>query len=277
MGKSVNRVFVLGMDGAGNFLQRSNAVHIPKAVAKQGVITYNAQTEMPTISAQCWGSMLHGVTPDKHGYDNNRAAVERFPLDSPYPSFFKAARDQHPEWTLASFTCWEPINFGLVEESIDVHKVVKDDEALTEAACEYLSKVEDVQLFYLALDGPDGAGHRYGYNTDDQLRGIETADAQLGKVLAVIEQRGWMDDSLIVFVTDHGGGGADPFNHGSDHPLDRTVFWGAVGPCVNPNANIDEVTFKDTAAVVLAALGIEQPSAWDARVPDELFQSVVSS
>lgn len=277
MDKSVSRVFVLGMDGAGNFLQRSEAVHIPRIIAEQGAITYRAQTEMPTISAQCWGSMLHGVTPDKHGYDNNRAAVERFSLDSPYPSFFKAARDENPEWTFASFTCWEPINFGLVEEAIDIHKVVADDEELTIKACEYLREVPDVHIFYLALDGPDGGGHRHGYNTDEQLRSIENADKQIGRVLEVIRERGWLEDSLILFVTDHGGGGTDPFNHGSDHPLDRTVFWGAAGSIVNPHADIDGVTFKDTAAVVLAALGVKQPEAWDARVPEQLFQTVPSS
>ncbi|BFH16081.1 hypothetical protein J6TS7_52970 [Paenibacillus dendritiformis] len=37
--------------------------------------------------------MLHGVTPDKHGYHNERAGAERFPLDSAYPSFFRLARE----------------------------------------------------------------------------------------------------------------------------------------------------------------------------------------
>lgn len=87
-----------------------------------------------------------------------------------------------------------------------------------------------------------------------------------------IDCRGWLEDSLILFVTDHGGGGEGAYNHGSAHPMDRTIFWAAIGPCVAPNANLEGLTFKDTAAVVAAALGLPIPDSWDARVPDALFR-----
>lgn len=108
------RVFILGMDGAGNFLQRLNRSKIARLARQHGVVTIDAMTELPTISAECWGAMLHGVTPDKHGYHNERAGAERFPLDSAYPSFFRLARERHPGWTLAWFTAWPPINYGLM-------------------------------------------------------------------------------------------------------------------------------------------------------------------
>lgn len=79
------RVFILGMDGAGNFLQRLKRSEISRLARQHGVVTLDAMTELPTISAECRGSMLHGVTPDKHGYHNERAGAERFPLDSAYP------------------------------------------------------------------------------------------------------------------------------------------------------------------------------------------------
>ncbi|MFL1677423.1 alkaline phosphatase family protein [Paenibacillus dendritiformis] len=266
------RVFILGMDGAGNFLQRLNRSEIAGLARQRGVVTLDAMTELPTISAECWGAMLHGVTPDKHGCHNERAGAERFPLDSAYPSFFRLARERYPEWTLASFTAWPPINYGLVEEGIGVHKHCAPDAELTDAACEYIGAAEDVRLFYIALDAPDALGHQNGYDTPQQHQAIAEAEERLLRIVDAIDRRGWLEDSLLLFVTDHGGGGEHRCNHGSDHPMDRTIFWAAAGPCVNPNANLEGLTFKDTAAVVAAALGLPIPESWDARVPEALFR-----
>ncbi|WP_251035915.1 hypothetical protein [Paenibacillus sp. ISL-20] len=43
-----------------------------------------------------------------------------------------------------------------------------------------------------------------------------------------------LEDTWIITVTDHGGGGAHPNDHGSDHPMDMTITWGITGPGVKP-------------------------------------------
>ncbi|RJG23326.1 hypothetical protein DQX05_13845 [Paenibacillus thiaminolyticus] len=135
-----------------------------------------------------------------------------------------------------------------------MHKHCASDSELTDAACEYIGAAEDVRLLYIALDAPDALGHQSGYDTPPQHQAIAVAEERLLRIVA-IDCRGWLEDSLILFVTDHGGGGENAYNHGSDHPMDWTIFWAAIGPYVNPNANLEGLTFKDTAAVVAAALG----------------------
>lgn len=265
------RVFILGMDGAGNWNEEASTPNMDRIIKQAGVMTQHAQTELPTISAQCWGSMLHGVTPDRHGVNNDIAAETPFPKNSPYPSFFRVAREADAAMKLASFTAWMPINFGLVEDGLDIYKASANDEELTRLAIQYLREVDDIDIFYFAIDLPDAAGHRYGYSTAEHVESIGAADEMFGKVLNAIEARGWLEDSLILFVTDHGGGGAVATGHGSDHPMDQTIFWGCAGPGVNRSARLDGLTFKDTAAVVATALGLPIPAAWDARLPEDLF------
>lgn len=270
----VKRVFILGMDGAGNFIQQTPTPHMD-AFAKKGVITYAAQSESPTISAECWGSILHGVTPDKHGLNNDIAAKERYPSDSPHPSIFRLAREQRPEAKLASFTGWSPINDGIIEEDLDIHKVSMPDAELVAALATYIQENQDLTLLFLQLDEPDGAGHRHGYGPDspEYLEMITLCDERMGQVLDAIEKSGMMEDSLILLVTDHGGGGAYRFGHGSDHPMDKNVFWACAGPCIEQGKEVGAISIRDTAAVAAYALGLQLPENWDSRLPEGLFRA----
>ena len=79
-----NRVVILGIDGAGGFIQNADAPHI-HTLLKAGAYSYDAQTVYPSISAECWGSLLYGVKPDRHVLDNDRAIHGRIPEDFPMP------------------------------------------------------------------------------------------------------------------------------------------------------------------------------------------------
>lgn len=211
---------------------------------------------------------MHGVSPDQHGLTNRKASEETFPDDSLYPSVFRVVREADPKAELASFCAWKPINSGIIESNIDVHKVSMPDRELAHAAAEYISEHPDLRLMFLAFDLPDAEGHRHGYNTREQMASITETDELIGIVLRAIERAGMMDDSLIIMVSDHGGGGVNTHDHGSDHPMDQTIFWGCTGPGVRPGSGIaGGITITDTAAVVLRVIGLEAPPTWEAEVP----------
>jgi len=63
-------VVVIGVDGAGSFFKNASTPNIDTIFAN-GAITYNMLTANPTISAQCWGSLLHGVSANVHGLTNS--------------------------------------------------------------------------------------------------------------------------------------------------------------------------------------------------------------
>ncbi|MCZ8516869.1 alkaline phosphatase family protein [Paenibacillus filicis] len=269
--ETINRVIIIGWDGAGNFVKDANTPNLDRLVYS-GAFTLDAQTASPTISAQCWGSLLHGVSPEKHGLTNDKAGEETYPDDSPYPSIFRVAREAFPDAKLAAFCAWNPINHGIIESLIDVHKLSLKDRELAQAAAAYIRENPDVKLMFVALDLPDSAGHRVGYNTIGQLQAIEETDANTGYILDALEEMDLLKDSLVIVVSDHGGGGEHPEQHGSDHPLDKTIFWACAGPGVIPQMGIpDRISIADTAAVVAYALGLEAPAVWEAMLPKGLF------
>lgn len=145
------RVIILGIDGAGRFVQEADAPHL-HALLQAGAYSYDAQTVFPSISAECWGSLLYGVSPDQHGLDNDRAIHGQIPESFPYASLFKLARQQWPDAPLSAFSCWEPINTGIIENTINVHMESKPDPELTEAIVDYIHEQPDFKLMFIQLD-----------------------------------------------------------------------------------------------------------------------------
>lgn len=271
MDNQVERVFIIGLDGVGNFIKNTDTPHIHKLL-DNSMLTYDAQAVYPTISAECWGSVLHGVSPEKHGLNNEIVSTSKFPEDSPYPSIFKIIKKERPKSKLASFSVWDPINQGVIEQSTETYLESKSDPALVESICNYIKENPDLQLMYVQLDAPDGAGHEYGYGSDEFLESVTKADQHVGQIIKAIETAELMESSLIILLADHGGGGDDYYSHGSKHPQDMTVFWGCYGAGINKNIEIeDDFSIMNTAAITLKALGINPPLYFEGKVPKGFF------
>ncbi len=264
-------VFILGIDGAGNAPKDVSTPALNR-VFSQGVHTFEASAAVPTISAECWGAILHGVGPEKHLLTNDIVSRQPYPPHSLYPSLFRLVRERHPDAVMGCFSAWAPINAGIVEQDLGVTFESLHDEKLALAAAEYIL-TQKPTVFFLQLDDCDGAGHTHGYFTAGHLRAVQEADRNLGVVLDAIARAGIWEESLIMVTADHGGGGANPKSHGSGEYRDAAVFWGCCGPCVPKGAALSTaVSIADTAAMAVYALGMEIPRNWDGKVPPEILR-----
>ena len=115
------RVVLFGIDGAGTFFEQTETPNIDR-IFKNGAVCRRALTELPSISAECWGSILHGVDCRRHGLTNWATGRRPYPADSPYPSVFRVIREHRPEAEMASFCDWNNVNFGIIEDGIGVYK-----------------------------------------------------------------------------------------------------------------------------------------------------------
>ncbi len=264
MSEQCKRAFIIGLDGArGGAVHQASTPNIDSALS-DGAVSYGAKTVMPTSSFPAWGSMFHGVGPEKHRIGGDHPAEE----DAPWPSFMKLAREQRPDIKCASFSCWEPINTHVIEPSCGCYLASMPDPELVAAASDYI-RTDPPDLYFMQLDFIDGAGHTHGYRSQEYLDQIAETDRHVGVVLDAIRAAGVFDESLIVLLSDHGGEGT---SHGSDHPDCITTFWGCRGPGIARGAELNNaIEITDTAAVVARALGLPAPRGWDATVPDGLF------
>ena len=267
--KTYKHVVVLGVDGAGAFFEEADTPFID-AIFADGAVTYQMLSENPTISAQCWGAMLHGVTSDVHGLTNSIVSSTPFPTDSRFPSVFRVIRANDPDAKLASFSHWNPINVGIIEDGLDVHKdTAGTDKELTQKIVAYLE--EDAPTFlFVQFDDVDAAGHANGYGTQAHLDKISEIDTYVADVYDAYDKLDILDDTLFIVTADHGGSGK---SHGGLTDGEKYVMFAAAGESV-AEGEIQDMEIRDTAAVVLSALGYDLPATWTARVPSGLFEGV---
>ena len=271
-------VVILGVDGAGTFFRNTPTPNMD-SIFTDGAITYKGITESPSISAECWASLMHGVNASVHGVTAN--AQNSYPIDSDYPSFFRVVRENDPDAELGSYTTWNTINNLIVEDGIGITKVgwSGTDADLTNKICAYVESASP-DVLYVQFDNVDAAGHNYGFGSDEHLAKITEIDALIGRVYESYVNAGIIDDTLFIVTTDHGGtrvpSGSYLGNHGGETPEEKEITFAAKGKTVVKGGDIKDFEIRDTAAIVLYALGYEQPESWTARVPSGLFEGVTA-
>ena len=267
-------VIVIGIDGAGAFIREADTPLFDRIFA-DGAVTFSALASNPTISAECWGSMLLGVGPEVHKLTNDIVSRVPYPVDSPFPSLFRRIREKMPDAELGSYCDWNPITAGIVEGNQSVSNATARDSELMPVICDYIREKKPTFLF-TQLDSVDGAGHHNGYGTPAHLQRIHEVDELIGDAYAAAQQAGILEDTLFMVIADHGG---TPFNgtgasHGGWSDAEKLVTFAAAGKTVR-NIEIEEMNIRDLAAIVLYALGIDSPSfdeqGWTSQIPDGLF------
>ena len=268
------RVVLFGIDGAGTFFERTPTPNIDR-IFENGAVSRRTLTELPSISAECWGSMLHGVDCGRHGLTNWLSGHRPFPADSPYPSVFRVIREHRPDAQMASFSDWKNINIGIIEDGLGVYKYSAKDCDLVEPAIDYVNH-HDFTLMFFQFDSVDHEGHAHGYGSPEHLAMITKNDGYIGRIVDAIEARGWLEDTLILVEADHGGTPGDAQGrgeHGGDTDAEKYVCFFAAGGGAR-HVELRDMLVRDTAPAILHALGIEQPSSWNSRVPGGLFPDI---
>lgn len=265
-----DRVYILGVDGAGRFFTKTDTPNIDR-IFENGAYNHNTVTANPTISAQCWGSLLHGVSPQAHRFTNGLVGDFPVPADHPYPSIFKAARAAFPDAVLASISNWNSINTGIIEPGLNVIMDTGNDEEVCEKVCDAI-RHNDPKLLFVQFDSVDGAGHCHTYETKPYLEQITYVDGLIGKIFDTAAECGTLENTLFIVTADHGG---YKTNHGGSTDDELLISYFVRGKSVN-QGEFGYCEIRDTAAITAFALGFPQPESWSSRLPDGLFKDGVS-
>ena len=222
--------------------------------------------------------MLLGVGPEVHKLNNGIVSSVPYPVDSEFPSVFRRIRSVMPEAPLGSYCDWNPITFGIVENNLGVSNATARDDELMPMVCDYIRSSKPAFLF-VQLDSVDGAGHKYGYGTEEHLKRIHEVDNLVNDAYTAVMDAGMMEVTLFMVIADHGG---SPFNgkgasHGGWSDAEKLVTFAAAGKDVC-SGRIPEMNIRDLAAIVLYALGIDLPefseNGWTAQIPEGIFEDI---
>lgn len=274
MSRKYSHVIVIGIDGAGSWIKDADTPNFDR-IFRNGAFTHKALSSNPTISAECWGSMLIGTGPEIHKLTNSIVSSVPYNVTSPFPSLFRRIREAFPDAVLGSYCDWNPITYGIVENNIGVSHATTNDTELTPIVCDYIIKNKPDFLF-IHFDSVDGAGHGSGYGLPAFIKRIHEVDELINDVYSAVEKAEIIEDTLFIVIADHGGTNDENFkgSHGGWTDEEKYVTFAAIGKGVN-NTEIEEMNIRDLAAIVLYALGIKSPdfdeNGWTSQIPEGLF------
>lgn len=262
-------VVLIGIDGGGQWINETNTPKI-FSIFENNAYNTSSLAALPTISAQNWGSMLHGVTPSMHGLKNGTTAIIPYPLDSSYPSIFKVIYDADNSAQLASFSSWMNINYGIIEDLPNITKIsnehgtIEDDIKLKNDILSYLDSEGLPKLLFVQFDSADEEGHGFGYGSDNYLNVLKTIDSLVTEIYEKYQSLDSNSSTLFIVTADHGGKGT---SHGGDSIEEKNVFLGFTGNNIK-NEIIAESNVYNIAPTILYALGLNSPSTYVGYVLD---------
>ena len=268
-----DRVIIIGVDGAGTKFSEGNTPNFDR-IFENGIITHEARAPVPTSSAPGWGSMFYGVRGKTHGTTNMYASYNH-KTDALYPSIFRLTREAYPKAKVASFANWYPINWGLIERDYGVYlfpdqKKKPTKEEIVRKATAYLRQNKP-KLLFVYFEDLDDMLHARGFGSPAYFERMTEVDAQIGILYDELVRQGLLKNTLVIFATDHGGYRK---GHGGDSEDETKVTFAITGPRLETNGTIEDMEIQDVAAIVLYALGIEQPESQTARIPKGIFPGI---
>ncbi len=223
------RVMVIGIDGVRSDVAQISASRDESGLARmasEGAWTYDSNVGPISISGPSWSSMLTGVWCDRHGVMGN--GFDNHKLDQHLDLIDRVERHD-PSLKTASLVYWEPISNLIIGPGIaDIQERYEEDAQVHERAVEILREDIDLDLFFVAYDDPDYAGHVHGFSPDvpEYVDAVKLADDRFAELLEVLDERiSRGEDWLVIVTSDHGGGGSTLRGHSaSSSVVDLTTF-----------------------------------------------------
>lgn len=292
-------VFIISIDGGKPSVIAQSVMPTLQGMVAAGAHTWTAQTVFPSVTLPSHVSMLTGVGPEKHMVSwNNWLPGAGFVK---VPTVFSEAKKHGA--TTAMFVGKEKFKHLNIPGTVDVFsyatakqsETVKEEEGpapakadgkkggkkkttkegtvmaniVADEAAAYIV-AQKPQLCFLHFADPDGAGHRYGWGTPEQIEAFARTDAALTVVKAAIENAGIADSSVVIISADHGG---HDKTHGSNSPEDMNIPWIVWGKDVRSGFTLSApVSTCDTAATVLWLLDCPVPASFEGKPVTSAFR-----
>lgn len=262
----IEHVVLISVDGfRPDALASADTPHIDELIAR-GAYSPQAQTIKNSVTLPSHASMVSGMVPEKHGILWGLPYIGWPGMSG--PTLFNAVHDAG--LSTGMVVGKEKLSYLVLGDSVDeLFCADSHDQEVKENAVEFVENgLPDV--LFIHFPDVDRVGHAYGWMSPNQLYAVTFVDGMIGEVVAALDDKNYLDNTLIIITADHGGHG---FNHGDDSPEDRTIPWLAVGPGVPQGVILtSHINTYDTAATVLHALEVPLPERWDGQPVLEIFE-----
>lgn len=231
-----------------------------------GAYSSVATTVSPSATWAAMASLLTGVSPDRHGivHDVRRLSMRDRGLD-PLPRVLERAGFPTIGVLGDVPRLYRPISSAIGRRLgiADIHHAGHTAPEIAIAAGSLIAQRQR-GLVIIHLPDADRAGHTYGWMSPQYEQGAHRLDAAAGMIAMMANPR-HQRRTRIIMLADHGGGGVVPNEHGSDHPLDRTIPLLMLGSGVPAGRIAGAPRLLDVPVSVCDALGVSVPESYEGR------------
>jgi predicted AlkP superfamily pyrophosphatase or phosphodiesterase len=262
-------VVLIGLDGCRPEAIQQAAGPVLKGLWEEGAWSWSATAVLPSVTQVNFASILTSSVPEKHGISSKEWTPGMRPKLAATTIFELVAQNG---FTAAGFLGHEKLYPSEpVEEKpgIYIEHSKYDAKAVAPVAAKYL-KEQKPHFCFIYMGDLDGAGHKYGWLSPEQLQCMENIDQAVGQIVDALKEAQMWSKTLVIITSDHGGHGK---SHSAGTPEDTTVPWIAAGPLVKRGEIKGPVRSMDTAATSAFALGLPQRKEWDGKPITEAFRS----
>lgn len=256
------RVIVLVLDGL-----RADLVGDPRfpnlaRLHTHSASTTDATTVLPSVTAVAMTSLLSGLAPVDHGVDSDRFRVPtpRVRMTTLPQAVIAAGLPASSVVRRVPWVLRHTANRIVTALGFERVLFAAPNAHVLLAAAEPLLREQRTGLIVMHWPDCDAIGHAAGWMSLPYLTAVSRMDHALGMLIATLD--GTFDDTLLIALADHGGGGRIATHHDSAHPFDCTIPIMLHGAGVQPQQLPAGLTLLDVPATVLHALGIPIPDSY---------------
>ncbi|MBQ9875391.1 MAG: alkaline phosphatase [Thermoguttaceae bacterium] len=266
-------VIWIGSDGFGAHYVNWDELPNLKKMKENGAWTLHMRSVLPSSSALNWESMIVGAPSELHGYRTWGSKEPDIPPifvgeNGRFPDIFRVLKDNIPDCKTSCVYSWDGIGFLFDKKAVDADNFAENDGVVYETGKKYIADKPTFSFIYFGE--PDHTGHSIGWGTPEYQKMLTTIDDYVGKLLADIEAAGIMDDTVVLFSSDHGGSDK---GHGDARMDHMEVPFLIYGKGVKKGEITDAVANFDLAATVAWILGAKQPQPWRGKPVESAFET----
>ena len=286
------------LEGIGKDAIQSGSMPILNNLAKEGAVSWSAESLSPPLTVPAMASLLTGLPISKHRvtsaweeYDFARSFL-RSPTVFDYMDL-AGGRDSAVFFMDERFYQLSRPEIYVDSQTCGIAKPQCNPGTIAVYVRDYLKKVtspkgygfrliEVPNLLLVHMPTASRSGKKYGWDSEPYKKSISEIDSAIGKIrdnyqeLNVLDKTMFLVTSLNAKGLGHSGkNGSAAKSQQTAEALSPKVPWIASGNNVKKGMTISrKVSLQDTGATILYALGLKTHTEWESDAIAEIFETV---